>query len=143
MAGDTVLVDPGNDDPATTPGGPAPHQAHDGARRLRRRSAVSAREEAAPLLLVAIGRWGKDDLRGIATFPWHGTASFGRSSADCGRPTISSAAGARFSLPLRNRLSTSGEVIAWRPGAKTSHISSRHAQQCDCHPPASFVAGVI
>src|ERR1700720_609272 len=58
MAGDTVLVDPGNDDPATTPGGPAPHQAHDGARRLRRRSDVSAREEAAPLLLVAIGRVG-------------------------------------------------------------------------------------
>src|SRR5206468_2124756 len=38
MAGDTVLVDPGNDDPAATPGGPAPHQAHDGARRLRSRT---------------------------------------------------------------------------------------------------------
>jgi hypothetical protein len=32
MAGDAVLVDPGNDDPATTPGGPASHQAHDEAR---------------------------------------------------------------------------------------------------------------
>src|SRR5258708_32419642 len=59
MAGDTVLVDPGNDDPAAAPRGPAPYQAHDGARRLRRRSAVSAREEAAPLLLVAIGRSGQ------------------------------------------------------------------------------------
>jgi mRNA interferase HigB len=42
-------------------------------------------------------------------------------------------------LPIRNRSSTSGEVIAWRPGA-ASAISYRHAQQYDCHPPveASF-----
>ena len=53
VADDALLVDPDNDDPATTPRGTAPRQAHDGARRLRRCSAVPAREEAASLLLVA------------------------------------------------------------------------------------------
>src|SRR6266568_3926217 len=49
---DAVVVDPTDDDPASTPGGPALGQAHDGARRLRRCSAVSSSEEAARLLLV-------------------------------------------------------------------------------------------
>src|SRR5438876_7250837 len=50
---DAVLVDAANDDPAPTPGSPAPGHAHDGARRLRRCSAFSSPEEAARLLLVA------------------------------------------------------------------------------------------
>src|SRR5437867_13322361 len=50
---DAVIVDAANDDPAPTPGSPAPGHAHDGARRLRRCSAFSSREEAARLLLVA------------------------------------------------------------------------------------------
>ncbi len=52
-ADDALLVDQDNDDPATTPRGTVPSQAHDGTRRLRGRSAVSAREEASSLLLVA------------------------------------------------------------------------------------------
>src|SRR5258708_38239265 len=50
---DAVLVAPTNDDQATTSGGTASHQSHDGAPRLRRCSALSSPEEAARLLLVA------------------------------------------------------------------------------------------
>src|SRR5258708_35765219 len=50
---DAGLVDAANDDPASTSGGTASHQAHDRAPRLRRCSALSSPEEAARLLLVA------------------------------------------------------------------------------------------
>src|SRR5450432_2194533 len=134
-AGNAILVDPRYDDPAPTTRGPAPRQANDGARRLRRCATFSAREEAAYLLLVEVRLTAASALSTIVPYlPGDGTTvprqciqadSSTRRLLQEGSRHVCQVA---LSRPCRHRSRVWVDRHRWRPAGGASRLDAdRHS----------------